>query len=239
MASWSLISGTSSGTTVTTANVRSTAGCALYDPYRNRFYSFGTTSATYSADAVNWYAGSAYGTGLTFSSMSCEVDQFSNIYLLGGSQSAVSTSSYSNDVIVSTDGAQTWRLQTLQAAWLNRDATYTYSHYSASLGKSIISIFGGDVYNGTNHILLGPDLWASSDSGVSWTQIANYSFLMRNHGVQGTKVSAANVIVFTGGKLSESVTLYGNDVVSRQCRKSRAWPFLSQLCSLYTVNSLS
>lgn len=114
------------------------------------------------------------------------------------------------DVYASFNNSMSWQQQTLEAAWINRDAMYSYTHYSIPLGKSILIIFGGDTYNGTVHLNLGPDLWASSDSGVTWTQLASRPLLQRNHGVMGTQVSKANIIVITSGKLSESGTLYGN-----------------------------
>lgn len=227
--SWSLISGTSNGTTATTSSLLSTGSCALYDPIRNRFYSFASTTAYISTDGgVSWNAGGAYGALNGFGSEGCTLSRNGTIFLIGGSQTSITGAQYSNDVFASFDGALSWQQQTATAAWSNRDSTSSWVYNSPYLNNlPILTIFGGDaltgsvISNGTTlPARLNQEVWASSDSGVSWRLLGFHPFAGRDHTTLGTQVSAAGVVVITAGKLSESVTLYGNDVSAKHSHSS-------------------
>lgn len=135
-------------------------------------------------------------------------------YLIAGSQTVVSDVSYANDVYMSSNQGQSWTMMTLQANWIPRDAVFTHTVYSHALQKDIISLIGGHATAATqcSPVGLTNEVWVSSDSGVNWTLLTLALFLPRNHGTMATQVSAAGVIVIFGGKLSETVTLYANDV---------------------------
>lgn len=149
--SWSLISGTAGGNTVTsTANIVSTgSGCALYDPTASLFYSLTSLLTYVSTDAVTWTAGGAYNAVNGFSSPGCTISQNGTLFLIGGSQNQPSGVDYANDVWVSYDHAQTWSQATAFAAWSNRDSVSSWTYTSPYLNKSILTIFGGDALSGS------------------------------------------------------------------------------------------
>ena len=224
--SWSLISGAGNGSTATTSNLITSAasGCALYDPLTSRFYSFASTAVYVSTDAVNWNVSGSYAqaTGGDFSSMGCTINSnTSTLYLLGGNQAGGSGITYANDVWASyspTPGS-VWNQSTALARWSNRDTVSSWSAWSPYLRVNVLTIFGGDAEassvldNGVQlPDRLNNEVWASSDNGVNWRLLGYSPFPMRDHSTMGTQVTPAGVVIITSGKLSESVTLYANDV---------------------------
>ena len=101
---------------------------------------------------------------------------------------------FRNDVVISVDGGRNWRVATENAAWSARFVNTMLTIPSAiGGGKDITYVIAGrDEYDNSN------DVWASSDSGVTWAMINPKAPFMTRASANGA-VTRDGLLILAGG----------------------------------------
>lgn len=202
MLSWVLIGGTSQATTPAVPSayphntfVDQSRTCDTYDRRTGRAYLIAgtTTSNVWTSSNMSHWEQRADGSWAGRERPSCAVDDSSLVYMIGGYTEDGATPK--NDVWTSADEGRTWQLRTAAAPFPSRGGHDSIAYRSAALNKQIVMVTGGDFKDLTWY----NDIWASSDSGVSWTQFtANAPYVGRYD--SEWKINPKNqVIVLMGG----------------------------------------
>lgn len=123
----------------------------------------------------------------------CTTDSANNVYVFGGSHKVYSKL---NDVWKSSNGGRDWTLQTMHAPWKARTQHDSATLYSQNLQKDILYVLNG-IWTSPYAANRNNDIWASSDSGLTWIQIASQA---QYRGRQDSDTDViGNVMVLTGG----------------------------------------
>lgn len=218
-ATWELIAGTSrfgkSGL-VTAASPQSFTARAgatnCEDPSSDYVFSLGGYTKTANSGIVTSNTVFVSSTGLDWYSYispnltpryfsSCDVDMSGHLYTMGGI------------TVDRTTGAETmlndvWSNyqsgiypQTLKAPWRARAEHLTLITSNEKLGREIIYVMGGML--NPESTLNSNDVWASSDAGVTWKQIAEKASWGPRWG-HGGVITSAGVIVVWGGSNTDN-----------------------------------
>ena len=148
-----------------------------------------------STDAIHW----RQSTGRSFSPArhftSCDVDTRSQVFLAGGAyfdESQPSGSAYLNDVW--SFKGQSWTRVTGRAPFAARSEHVLQVARSEVYDTDLLYVSGGFTIAGDTL----NDVWVSSDSAVSWTQLTSRAAWSKRWG-HGAAITAAGVFIVIGG----------------------------------------
>ena len=163
--------------------------------------SVSTSQVWRSTDAKRWtFSGNQFQPTRFFSS--CDVDINGHVYSMGGLHQVNSTNVVQllNDVWQTAQGG--WSLATAAAGWSPRAEHLTMIASDTPLNKEIIYVIGGIIaYESTPTGIVQQqtnDVWASSDQGITWMQLAANPPFFRRWGHGGIVTKAGVLLVFGG-----------------------------------------
>ena len=215
--SWSLISGiarqSNSGyrpSTYPNSSFRSRAGSGnCEDPASDDVYSLGggyyledgsrveTSDSWHSTDAIHW----TLGTGRSFTParhfLSCSVDSQSRLFVVGGGyfdHAAPSGTVYLQDLWSSSNKGQSWTRVSAKAPFPPRAETALQITRSSVYDVDLLYVAGGLTTGGETL----NDVWVSSDSAASWTQLTSRAPWAKRWG-HGLAITTAGVMLLVGG----------------------------------------
>ena len=170
----------------------------------------GTNQVWYSSDGKLWQQQDA---SLSFNptrySASCDLDASGHIFTMGGinkDQNNPQSGQLVNDVWSSSivGPLRAWRRVTAAADWPRRAEHLVVIGESPVLQKEIIYVLGGLTrLDAERNGVASNDIWASSDGGVTWTNVLNYAPWGPRWGHSGF-ITAAGVLLVFGGSNSET-----------------------------------
>ena len=197
------------------SSFRSRAGSGnCEDPASDDVYSVGggyyledgtrveTSDSWHSTDAIHW----TLGTGRSFTParhfLSCDVDSHSRLFVVGGGyfdESAPSGTVYLQDVWSSSNHGQSWTRVTARAPFPARAEHALHITRSSVYDVDLVYVAGGFTTGGETL----NDVWVSSDSAVSWSQLTSRASWAKRWG-HGSAITAAGVLLLVGGTPSSA-----------------------------------
>ena len=198
-----------------------------------------TTVSYSSVNGQQWLAqaGTPFSPQRHFSS--CDINERGDVFLIGGHYQAVNVRQevLLNDIwvgtgVVSLNNLITWRRVTAAAPFSAREEHLVLVAWSSYFKKEILYVIGGrvtcttfDCYGG----VMANDVWASSDSGVTWAVInAAPGFGPRwGHGGWATK----DGVLLVWGGLNTPTGAYVNTVTQRDLWASFDGGFTWRQCN--------
>jgi len=177
--------------------------------YRYTGVGFNTVSTAQvwrSTDAKRWtFTGNNFQPTRYFSS--CDVDINGHVYSMGGLHMVPGSTQEQllNDVWHTAQGG--WTLATAAASWSPRAEHLTLIASDTPLNREVIYVIGGIIsYQNTAGGIVQQqtnDVWASSDQGITWWQLASNPPFFRRWG-HGGHVTKAGVILLFGGSNTDT-----------------------------------
>ena len=177
-----------------------TADC--YDPTSGKIYMVaGSTQANektsdvwMSSDAGMSWAQIGTAPFMAREAAACTVDSKGQVFVMGGSFSD-SEGNFLNDVWMSANGGQTWRPRNAAAPFPPRTQADAETVFSATLNADIVYFANGYGSKAGSANRLN-DIWVSSTSGQSWTQLtAEAPYYGRQDGELTSTASGALLVV--------------------------------------------